>query len=68
MIFWSEVMGGKRSDDDKGLAEQSLGTSNVSPTDANVHRQDKGDGSSGGRQLSENDQRKGMEKSELSKS
>jgi hypothetical protein len=55
-------MGGKRRDDSKGLAEQSFGTSNVPPTDANPHRQDQGDGSSGGRQLSGNDQRKGMER------
>ncbi|WP_457093666.1 hypothetical protein [Microvirga sp. P5_D2] len=61
-------MGGKRSDDDKGLAEQSLGTSNVPPTDANPHRQDQGDGSSGGRQLRKNDQRKGMEKAGHGKS
>ncbi len=54
-------MGGKRNGDDKGLAEQSLGTSNVPPTDANPHRQDQGNGSSSGRQLNENDQRKGPE-------
>lgn len=68
MIFWSEVMGGKRSDEDKGLAEQSLGTSNVPPTDANPHRQDQGDGSTGGRRLNGNDQRKGIEKAEDGKS
>jgi hypothetical protein len=69
MIFWSEDMGGKHNDDgSEGLAEQSVNTSNVPPTDANPHRQDQGDSSSGGRKLSENDQRKGMEKTEGGKS
>jgi hypothetical protein len=61
-------MGGKRSNGEKGLAEQSLNTSNVPPTEANPHRQDQGSGASGGRQLSKNDQRKGMEKSRTGKS
>lgn len=56
-------MNGKRSNESKGLAEQSLNTSNVPPTDANPHHQGQQDGASGGRRLSENDQRKGMEKS-----
>jgi hypothetical protein len=63
MIFWGEVMSGKRSDD-KGLAEQSLNTSNIRPTKADPRRQDEGDGSSGGRRLNENDQRKGMDEGE----
>lgn len=64
LIAASDVMSGKRSDDGKGLVEQGLGTSNLPPTDVDPHRQDPRDGSSGGRRLSGNDQRKAMEKAE----
>jgi hypothetical protein len=55
-------MTGKGEDRAKGLAEQSVNTSIVHPGQSSPDRPEQGDGSASNRQLTDNDQREGLEK------
>jgi hypothetical protein len=55
-------MPGKAEDRDQGLAEQSVNTSIVHPGKGGRDHAEQGDRSAGSRGLTENDQRRGLEK------
>ena len=57
-----DVMPGKGEGRAKGLAEQSLNTSIVHPDQSGPDQPEQGDRAAGSRSLTENDQRKGLEK------
>jgi hypothetical protein len=59
-----EAQAGKAEDRTEGLAERSVNTSIVPPTQGTSAHQTKDDLSAGDRYLTENDQRKGMEKTD----
>ena len=59
-----EAMAGKAEDHAQGLAERSVNTSIVQPTEENPDRRIRDDRSASDRHLTENDQRKGMEKTD----
>lgn len=55
---------GKGEDRAQGLAEQSVNTSIVHPDGVGPDRAEQGDRSAGSRRLTENDQRKGLERTD----
>ena len=57
-------MPGKGKDGAQGLAEQSVNTSIVHPDESSPDRAGPGDRSAGNRRLTENDQRKGLERTD----
>jgi hypothetical protein len=57
-------MSGKAEDRAQGLAERSVNTSIVHPTDGNSGHRIRDDRSAADRRLEENDQREGMEKAD----
>ena len=57
-------MTGKGEDRAKGLAEQSVNTSVVHPSQSTPDHQEHGDRMQSNRQLTENDQRKGLDKTD----
>jgi hypothetical protein len=57
-------MAGKADDHAQGLAEQSLNTSIVHPTEGNSKHRIRDDRSPSDRRLNANDQREGMEKTD----
>jgi len=57
-------MARKGEDHAQGLAEQSVNTSIVPPTQGGPDRPDEGNRSAGNRTLTENDQRKGLERTD----
>ncbi|KFG70074.1 hypothetical protein JH26_06725 [Microvirga sp. BSC39] len=57
-------MSGKGEDHAQGLAEQSVNTSIVHPSESSPDHAERGDRSRGNRSLTENDQRKGLEKTD----
>ena len=59
-----EVMAGKGEDHAQGLAERSVNTSIVHPTEGNPDRRIRDGRSASDRHLTENDQREGMEKTD----
>ncbi len=60
----AKAMPGKDRDHAQGLAEQSLNTSIVHPTQAGREHPEQGERSTGDRTLTENDQREGLEKTD----
>jgi hypothetical protein len=61
-------MAGKAEDHAQGLAERSVNTSIVPPVEGNSHRRVRDDRSASDRRLNENDQREGLEKTDLGNS
>jgi hypothetical protein len=59
-----EAMAGKAEDRAQGLAERSVNTSIVHPTEGNPDRRIRDGRSASDRHLTENDQREGMEKTD----
>lgn len=57
-------MPGKAEDHAQGLAEQSVNTSIVHPSQSSPDHAEQGNRSTGNRSLTENDQRKGLEKTD----
>ena len=57
-------MAGKAEDHAQGLAERSLNTSIVHPSEGNPDRRNRDDRSASDRRLTENDQREGLEKAD----
>ena len=57
-------MAGKAEDHTQGLAERSLNTSIVHPSEDNPDRRIRDDRSASDRRLTENDQREGLEKAD----
>jgi hypothetical protein len=57
-------MAGKGEDRDQGLAEQSLNTSIVHPSESHPDHAKPGDRSAGNRSLTANDQREGLEQTD----
>ncbi len=57
-------MPGKGEDRTQGLAEQSVNTSIVHPSQSSPDHAEQGDRSMGNRSLTGNDQRKGLEKTD----
>lgn len=57
-------MAGKGEDRAKGLAERSVSTSIEHPTQSSPDHQEQGDGMPSNRQLTENDQRKGLDRAD----
>ena len=57
-------MPGKGEDRAQGLAEQSVNTSIVHPGQSSPDHAEQGDRSAGKRRLTENDQRKGLERTD----
>jgi hypothetical protein len=57
-------MAGKAEDHAQGLAERSLNTSIVHPSEGTPDRRIRDDRSASDRRLTENDQRKGLEKTD----
>ena len=59
-----EPVSGKADDRDRGLAERSVNTSIVPPTEDNSGHRIRNDRSAADRRLDENDQREGMDRTE----
>jgi hypothetical protein len=57
-------MSGKGEDRTEGLAERSVNTSIVHPTQSGRDDPEQGDDSAGSRALTDNDQREGLEKTD----
>ncbi|WP_154661139.1 hypothetical protein [Microvirga lotononidis] len=57
-------MSGKSEGRDRGLAERSVNTSVAPPTEGNSGHRIRNEGSSADRRLEENDQRKGLDRTE----
>ena len=57
-------MPGKGEDRAQGLAEQSVNTSIVHPDQSSPDHAEQGDRSAGSRRLTENDQRKGLKRTD----